>query len=136
MAKAAVDVVKDSGPFSAKNLVPTLWMVAIAMIGGAVNFYQKVKAGKARSINFTELIGEMVTSAFAGLICFWICKSYGVNEYLTAAGVAISGHMAARAIFLMEQLVEDRANLLVRTARSDALQEGHAAGVAEEKARQ
>ena len=136
MAKAAVEAAKDSGPFSAKSLVPTLWMVGISMIGGAVNFYQKVKAGKARALNITELIGEMITSAFVGLVCFWICKSYGINEYFTAAGVAISGHMGARAIFLLEQLIEDRANLLVRTARSEALQEGHAAGVAEERAKQ
>ncbi len=113
MTRAAIEAAKDSGPFSMKNLVPTMWMVAIAMIGGAVNFYQKVKSGKARSINVTELIGEMVTSAFAGLVCFWICKSYGVNEYLTTAGVAISGHMAARAIFLIEQIIEDRAKNVV-----------------------
>jgi hypothetical protein len=112
MAKAAVEVAKDAGPFAPKNLIPTLWMLAISMMGGAVNFYQKVKSGKARVINVTELIGEMVTSAFVGIVCFWICKSYGVNEYATAAGVAISGHMGARAIFLAEQWIEERAKKL------------------------
>ena len=107
-----VDIVKtvaESGPFAMKNLIPTLWMAGIAVMGGVVSFYQKVKAGNARAVNITELLGEMVTSAAVGVICFWICKGYGVNEYLTAAGVAISGHMGARAIFLAEQWIESKA---------------------------
>ena len=63
----------------------------VATLGGVVSFLQKVKSGNARPMNLTELVGEMVTSAFVGIITYWICKSYGVNEYLTASGVAISG---------------------------------------------
>ncbi len=98
--------VAENGPFVAKNLIPTLWMASIAVLGGIVSFFQKVKSGKARALNITELIGEMVTSAFVGIIMYWLCKNYGVNEYLTAAGVAISGHMGARVIFLLEQRLE------------------------------
>ena len=103
MTKAAVD-----GPFVLKNLVPTLWMIAISMTGGAVSFYQKVRSGKARAFNIAELVGEMFVSGFVGIVTFWICQYYGVNQYLTAAGVAISGHMGTRAIFLAEQFVEKK----------------------------
>lgn len=99
----------DGGPFVIKNLVPTLWMLAVAIAGGAVSFYQKVKAGKARPFNLIELAGEMFVSGFVGIVVYWICKYYGVNEYLTAAGVAISGHMGARLIFLLEQWIERKA---------------------------
>jgi uncharacterized membrane protein (DUF4010 family) len=81
----------------------------VAAAGGAVSFYQKVKAGKVRAFNVTEFIGEIFTSAFVGLVTFWICKYYGVGEYMTAAAVAITGHMGARAIFLAEQFIERRA---------------------------
>ena len=101
--------VAENGPFVAKNIIPTLWMVGVAVLGGVVSFYQKVRAGRARPMNITELLGEIVTSAFAGLITYWICRFYGVNEYLMAAGVAISGHMGARAIFIAEQWIESRA---------------------------
>lgn len=105
MTKAAT----DGGPFVLKNLVPTLWMIGIAAAGGVVSFYQKVKAGRSRPFNFAELIGEMLVSAFVGLITYWLCKAYGVGEYWTAAGVAISGHMGARLLFIVEQIIEKRA---------------------------
>jgi len=98
--------VAENGPFVAKNLLPTLWMVAIAAISGALSFYHKVQHGRARAFNFTELIGEIVTSASVGLVTFWVCKGLNVDEWLTAAGVAITGHMGARAIFIAEQWIE------------------------------
>ena len=98
----------DAGPFVWSNLVPTLWMVAVGAFGGVVSFIQKVKAGKARAFNIPEFIGEILISAFSGLITFWICQAFGVNQYLTAAGVAICGHMGTRAIFLIEQWGEEK----------------------------
>jgi hypothetical protein len=100
----------EAGPFVANNFWPTVWMAAVALTGGAVSFYQKVKNGNARAINITEFIGEMFTSAVVGVVTFWICKGFGVNEYLTAAGVAITGHMGARAIFIAEQYLSKRAS--------------------------
>jgi len=102
-AKAAI-----SSPFSPQNLVPTLWMVAIAVLGGIANFYQKVKMGKARAFNVMELVGEVLVSAFVGLVTYWLCKGYGVNEWITAAAVGVTGHMGSRAIFLAEQWIESR----------------------------
>lgn len=97
-----------STPFSQGNLVPTLWMTAIAALGGIANFYQKVKTGKARAFNVMELLGEVLVSAFVGLVTFWICRGYGVNEWLTAAAVAVTGHMGSRAIFIAEQWIETK----------------------------
>ncbi len=98
----------NGGPFEVKNLVPTLWMIGVSMFGGVIHFYQKVRTGKSRAFNVVELLGEMLISGFVGIVTFWLCKAYGVNEYLTAAGVAISGHMGARAIFIAEQWLEKR----------------------------
>lgn len=95
-------------PFAVKNLVPTIWMAGVAAAGALLSFHQKVKAKKSRWVNITELVGEMVVSSVVGIVTFWICKGYGVNEWLTAAGVAIAGHMGSRAIFLAEQWVENR----------------------------
>lgn len=102
-AKAAA-----STPFTDGNLVPTLWMMAVAALGGMANFYQKVKNGKTRAFNIMELLGEILVSAFVGLVTFWICKGSDVNEWLTAAAVAITGHMGSRAIFIAEQWIETK----------------------------
>ena len=105
IAKAVV----ENGPFSWNNLVPTIWMALVAMLGGYVNFRQKMQQGNTRGWNLTELIGEMVVSAFAGVLTFWVCRGFDVNPWLTAAGVAISGHLGARGIFLLEKTLEKKA---------------------------
>lgn len=104
LAKAAI----ESGPLTIKNLVPTLWMAAIAMVGGYVNFRTKVKQGNARAWNLTELIGEMLVSGVVGVVAFWIFRGFMVNEWLTAAGVAISGHLGSRGIFMVEKAIEKK----------------------------
>ena len=94
-------------PFSAKNLIATGYMAVIAGAGGLVSFYQKVKAGQARAFNISELVGEIVVSGFVGLVTYAVCKGLEVNEYLTIAGVAITGHMGTRAIFMLETKAEE-----------------------------
>jgi len=93
-------------PFAIKNAIPTLWMVGVAMLGGAVSFYGKVKSGSARAANITELVGELVVSGVVGVFSYWVLHGFGVNPYLVAAGVGISGHMGSRAIFLAEKWIE------------------------------
>ncbi len=83
-----------------------LWVVGIAAWGGIVSYIAKVRRGITRRFSFTELIGEIVTSAFAGVLAFWLCEAAGGQPLLTAALVGISGHMGARAIFVMENTVE------------------------------
>lgn len=104
IAKAAM----ENGPFTIKNLIPTLWMAGIAMVGGYVNFRTKVQQGSARAWNLTELLGEMFVSGVVGVVAFWIFKGFEVNPYLTAAGVAISGHLGSRGIFMAEKAIEKK----------------------------
>ena len=103
-------VIIENGPFTAKNLIPTFWMAGVAALSGLISFYGKYKSGRVRAFNLTELIGEIVVSVSVGLLTFWICRGFEVNEWLTAAGVAFSGHMGARAIFLLEQTLEKKAD--------------------------
>ena len=101
-------VVAENGPLTMKSIIPTLWMAAIAMIGGYVNFRTKVKQGNARAWNITELIGEMFVSGVVGVVTFWIFRGFEINEWLTAAGVAIAGHLGSRGIFMAEKAIEKK----------------------------
>jgi hypothetical protein len=96
----------DRGPFDPALFATYGWVLGIAMLGGAAQFYRKVKAGQARAFNLAELIGELVTSAIAGLITFWLCRWAGVNDWAMCAMSAIAGHMGSRALFLLEQVFE------------------------------
>lgn len=97
-------------PFSAKNLIASAYMAIVAGGGGLLSYYQKVKKGEARPFNVPEILGEVIISAAVGILTFWICKGLEVNEWLTAAGVAITGHMGARAIFIAEKSLESMAD--------------------------
>lgn len=91
----------DKDPTS-YSLVTYLWVFLLAILGGIVNFMRKLQAGHARVFNLIEFIGEIVTSAFAGVITFWLCENAGFPALMTAAFVGVSGHMGSRAIFMIE----------------------------------
>lgn len=84
------------------DLLTYAWVFGLAMLGGAASFVRRVRSGQAKYSNIIELIGELVVSAFAGLVTFFLCRSAGFDEMITAAFIAISGHMGTRIIFLIE----------------------------------
>lgn len=90
------------------SLITYFWVALLSVVGGFVNFYHKVQRGLASPFSFTELIGELMTSGFAGVLTFWLCEWSQINPLLTAVFVGISGHMGARAIFQLERWAEKR----------------------------
>jgi hypothetical protein len=93
-------------PFDGALWLTYLWVLVISLFGGTSNFIRKLKQGKARPWNVVEFVGELVVSALAGLITFWLCHAAGVNPWLEAALIAIAGHMGARALFHFEGFLE------------------------------
>lgn len=85
-----------------------MWVVLLAAWGGLVNFYRKLRMGEVRRFNFTELIGELVTSGLSGVITYFFCQYAGIDPWLTAAMVGIAGHMGSRIIFRLEKYFERR----------------------------
>lgn len=78
------------------------WVFALAMLGGFVSFMRKLQNGHVRAFNVAEFVGEIMTSAFAGVLTFWLCEHAMLSPLVTAALVGVSGHMGSRAIFLFE----------------------------------
>lgn len=79
------------------------WVLFISAWGGAVSFMHKYKEGVVRPFNFMELIGELLTSAFIGMITFFLCEWSETPPLLSAALIGISGHMGSRGLFQLEQ---------------------------------
>lgn len=88
------------------SLITYAWVTAVAVIGGVVNFHRKMREGATRAFNLTEFIGELITSAFAGILTFWLCEWSNTPPLLSAVFIAISGHMGSRAIFGLEKWAE------------------------------
>lgn len=86
------------------------WVLLLSAWGGAASFIAKMRAGHVRSFNIVEFIGEIATSVLSGLITFYLAESAHIDQVMTAALVAISGHMGSRLLFHAERLVEARIN--------------------------
>lgn len=84
------------------------WVLALAMPlgGGLISWYAKVKSGHAKIFNVAEMVGEVFTSGFVGLVVFMALSSLDQPTGLCAAGAGVSGHMATRLLFAVERAVE------------------------------
>lgn len=96
---------KDPANYS---MLTYLWVMLIASWGGAVSFYRKTRAGHARPFNIIEFVGEIATSAFVGVLTFWMCEAASINSLISAALIGISGHMGSRAMWQFEKWAERR----------------------------
>lgn len=78
-----------------------VWVIALAMFGGLVAFIRRLnvatKSVPLKTI-FLKLIGELAIAAFAGLLTFWLCQSWGLDGTMSALCVGVSGHMGGKAI--------------------------------------
>lgn len=83
-------------------------VLLFALLGGLVSFVSKVRAGKVRGFAVLHLIGELATSALAGLLMFYFCEWIGLPKLLTICLVGVFGHMGTRGIALFEQWAERR----------------------------
>ncbi len=90
------------------SLLTYVWILLISVWGGLINYYQKIKNGNVARFSIVEFIGELVTSAFAGVMTFYLCEAAGVPSVLTAGLVGIAGHMGSRTIYIFERILQKK----------------------------
>jgi hypothetical protein len=88
---------------AAYDLLTYGWVLLLSVMGGVVAFLRKLREGHTRVFNLIEFIGELCTSAFTGVVTFYLCEAAQFPPVLTAALVGISGHMGSRGLFLIEK---------------------------------
>ena len=86
-------------------LLTYAWVLALSTWGGLVNYLSKIRMGRIARFNITELIGDMFISGFTGVLTFWMCEAAGFHQLTTAVCVGISGHMGARMIGKLENVM-------------------------------
>lgn len=100
---AAVD--KDPLDYSLRQYGIVL---VFALLGGLVSWVSKVRSGRVRGFQMLHLVGELATSALAGLLMFYFCEWLGLPKLLTICLVGVFGHMGTRGIALFEEWAERR----------------------------
>lgn len=90
------------------NWAAATWILALSMAvgGGLINWYARIKRGHSRAFNFVELIGEIFTSGLVGLGVFMFLSSWDQPAGSCAAAAGVSGHMATRLLFAIERAIE------------------------------
>lgn len=124
LANTVQSIAKD--PFE----YPLKWygyILGISIAGGAVAWWRRVRRGEIAFAHVRDLIGELATSGFAGILTFWVCESLGVPLILTAPLAGIAGHMGGRAIDLLEAHLLKRSGFTAdrRASRPVPLDEEH-----------
>jgi len=87
-------------------------IAGIAMLGGLVARLQYMigHASHCWKCATVRICVEMLTSAFCGILVFWICEAVALPLLMTCALAGICGHMGSRALFLAERILVRKLN--------------------------
>ena len=105
-----------SGPVAAQEVIPKSplayslreygLILAIAMLGGFVRWYNAVRRGESAAYDLRTLVGELGTSAFIGILTFWACEAMNVQPLVTAALAGMAGHAGVSGLLWAEKVMK------------------------------
>lgn len=98
--KQAADAAKDPATY---GWLTYLWVLLISGWGGLVRFLNSMRDSKETARQaILSLVTGLVTSTFVGVLTFWLCELANFKPLSTAVFVAVTGHMGAEALRLIQ----------------------------------
>ena len=82
------------------------WVCGLAAWGSVTSIIRRATGEMSWGKKLQFILAEITISTFAGLITFFLCEASNIDKMFSAALIAVSGHMGARAIILTEKMVE------------------------------
>lgn len=103
-------VTKDPLSYSIRQYGLVLFL---SLLGGLASWYAKVRKNELPATSLFALVGELATSAFSGLLAFFVCEGLDLPPLYTAAVVGVAGHMGNKAITWAETALKRRGERLL-----------------------
>lgn len=88
------------------EIITYLWVIGLSAWGSVVQVLRRATSDLPFAKKMQLIVAEIVVSTFAGMVTFFLCEWAQLDKMLSAALIAISGHMGARAIILTEKFAE------------------------------
>lgn len=81
--------------------------VGVALVGAVVRFLREWRSNAqwTRREVFIEALLNATTAGFAGLLTFWVLRSWSVDPFYTAFAVGIMGHAGPEGLALLKEIV-------------------------------
>ena len=83
--------------------------VGVALVGAVVRFLRELRSNaqwSRRDIAIEALLNA-TTAGFAGLLTFWVLRSWNVDPFYTAFAVGIMGHAGPEGLVLHREIVSN-----------------------------
>jgi len=81
-------------------------ILLIAMVGGLVRWFTAVRKGEVAAYSIRVLVGELCTSAFMGILTFWVCEAMDVQSLLTYAMAGMAGHAGVAGLLWADRVLK------------------------------
>jgi hypothetical protein len=87
------------------SMLTYMWVLGLSAWGSLVQVIRRATDQELTlKMKLQFIIAEVTISTFAGMVTFFLCEWAQMDKMLSAAFIAISGHMGARAIILTENM--------------------------------
>jgi hypothetical protein len=84
------------------------FVLGLSFIAGTLRYWGCVIQGRKFSVR--ECLLELLTSAFVSIVVYMLCTGCGLTEYIAISLSGVASYFGTRALSLVFNFVEDRAN--------------------------
>lgn len=101
------------------NLFTYAWVVGLSVWGGLARYLRKLQQDINARFSLLAVAGEIVSAGLTGLVTFWLCTAAGMDQLVTAAMVAISGHMGSTVTYTVAQFLKQKLALRIQIIKEE-----------------